>query len=368
MLIPDRRSFLSLAFAAAVLTGACRSTPAAPASQPPVSPDVWATVDGREVRRETVEKVYRRMAQPNQASSEDESLAAKLNLLDRMITEEILLARARKLKIEVPTSDLDAAFNESKKNIPDDVFNKELAARNLTAADMRDAAGRDLVIQKLIEREVTSKISVTDQDVDAFFQANKARFNLPEDAYHIAQIVVTPGRDAGINNRTGDDATTPQAAVAKAKMLMERLKAGAPFNEVAMDYSEDPQSAAQGGDVGLVPVSALSQVPPQLRDAVVKAKPGTVDIVSMEGGYTNRGPRRQAERRPARSQHARGPRQHHGHAARRTGATVARGLCRDGSRKGDCGEPPGAAARRVGGEADLAAGARARCAEIDSRD
>jgi len=67
---------------------------------------------------------------------------------------------------------------------------------------------------------------------------------------------------------------------------MERLKAGTPFNEVAMDYSEDPQSAAQGGDVGLVPVSALRQAPPPLRDAVLKAKPGTINIVSMEGGYT----------------------------------------------------------------------------------
>jgi peptidyl-prolyl cis-trans isomerase SurA len=286
MLISDRRrSFLVLAFAAAV-AGACRSTPATPASLPPVSADVWATVDGREIRRETVEKAYRRLVQPNPAASEDEALAAKLNLLDRMITEDILLAKARELKIEVPTSDLDAAFNEGKKNIPDDAFNKELAVRNLTPADMREATGRDLTIQKLIEREVTSKISVTAQDVDAFFQAKKSQFNLPEDAYHIAQIVITPTRDAGINNRTGDDAATPQAAAEKAKMLMERLKAGAPFNEVAMDYSEDPQSAAQGGDVGLVPISALRQAPPPLRDAVLKAKPGTVNIVSMEGGYT----------------------------------------------------------------------------------
>jgi peptidyl-prolyl cis-trans isomerase SurA len=286
MIIPDRRSFVLLIFVAGFVAGACRSTPAPPASPPPVSADVWASVDGREIRRDAVEKTYRRMAQPNQASSDEETLAAKLNILDRMITEDILLAKARELKIEVPTSDLDAAFNEGKKNIPDDAFNKELAARNLTAADMRDSTGRDLTIQKLIEREVTSKISVTDQDVDAFFQANKAQFNLKEDAYHIAQIVVTPGRDAGVNNRTGDDATTPQAAAAKAKMLMERLKAGAPFNEVAMDYSEDPQSAAQGGDVGLVPVSALQQAPPPLRDAVLKAKPGTVNVVTMEGGYT----------------------------------------------------------------------------------
>ena len=44
-------------------------------------------------------------------------------------------------------------------------------------------------------------------------------------------------------------------------MLLERLKSGASFNELAMDYSEDPQSAPQGGDVGLVPLSALRQAP-----------------------------------------------------------------------------------------------------------
>ena len=69
------------------------------------------------------------------------------------------------------------------------------------------------------------------------------------------------GRDAGINNRTGDDAATPQAATAKAQMLMERLKAGAPlFNEVAMDYPRILQSAA-GGDVGWCLIPGVSSTP-----------------------------------------------------------------------------------------------------------
>ena len=80
--------------------------------------------------------------------------------------------------------------------------------------------------------------------------------------------------------------TTVQAATAKVQMLMERLKAGAPFNELAMDYSEEPQSATQGGDVGLVTVSALRQAPPQLRNAVMKLQPGAITVVSMEGGHT----------------------------------------------------------------------------------
>jgi peptidyl-prolyl cis-trans isomerase SurA len=97
---------------------------------------------------------------------------------------------------------------------------------------------------------------------------------------------VTPVRDAGLNNRTGDDATTVQAATAKVQMLMERLKSGVPFNQLAMDYSEDPQSAPQGGDVGLVSLSALRQAPPQLRDAVMKLQPGSVTVVSVDAVYT----------------------------------------------------------------------------------
>jgi peptidyl-prolyl cis-trans isomerase SurA len=217
----DRRRVLPFVIAWATVAGACHSRPATP---PPVSQDVWAVVDGREIRREDVEKAYRRTAQPNPAVSDDEATTAKLNLLEQVIVQDILLARANELKIVVPESELDTAFNDEKKNIPDDAFRKELAARTLTAGDLREALRRDLLAQKVIEREVTSKITVTDRDIDDFFQANKAQFNLTEDAFRIAQIVVTPVRDAGLNNRTGDDATTVQAATAKVQMLMERLK------------------------------------------------------------------------------------------------------------------------------------------------
>ena len=286
MPIADRRALMPFVLVLATAAGACQSRPSAPPPSPPVSSDVWAVVDGREIHREAIEKAYRRSVQQTQGVSDDEANTAKLNLLDQAITEDIILARAAELKLVVLESDLDAAFNDGKKNLPDDAFNKELATRSLTAADMREALRRDLLSQKVIEAEVTSKVTVTDKDITDFFQANKAQFNLTEDAYHLAQIVVTPIRDAGLNNRTGDDATTPQAATAKVQMLMDRLKSGAPFDQLAADFSEEPQSAPQGGDVGLVSVSALGQAPPQLRDAVMKAKPGSVSVVSMEGGYT----------------------------------------------------------------------------------
>lgn len=283
---PVRFTIVPFIFILGAVAGACSSTPAAPPPPPPVSDNIWAVVDGREIRREDVEKTYRRTVAPDQVTSGEEATRAKLALLDQVVIQDMLLAVAKDLQIVLQESELDAAVNEGRKGIPDDVVNKELTARNLTAADMREGLRRDLLAQKVIEREVSAKFTVTDADVNDFFMKNKARFNLTEDAYQIMQIVVTPVRDAGLNNRSGDDAVTAEAATAKVRMLMERLKAGAPFNELAMDYSEEPQSAPQGGDVGLVPVSALRQAPAQLRDAVMKAQPGTVNVVSMDGAYT----------------------------------------------------------------------------------
>jgi peptidyl-prolyl cis-trans isomerase SurA len=270
-----------LALALAGLTAACQSKPAAP----PVSANAWAVVNGREITRDDVDKAYRRTDQNAQPLGEDEAFAARLALLDDLITQDILLAKARELKVDVPESELDAAYADARKNIPEEAFKQELAKRYLTAADMREGLRREMVVQKLFEREVSSKVSVTDQDISAFYEANKSQFNRTEDAYRVAQIVVTPVREEQVTNRTGSDATTPQEATAKVQMIMERLKAGAQFADVAADFSEDPQSAARGGDLGFLPLSAVQKSPPQLRDAVLTAKPGSAKVIGVNGAY-----------------------------------------------------------------------------------
>lgn len=281
---PFRHSALLGVVALAGLAAACGNKTGGSAAAP--SAAAWAVVDGREITGDDVEKAYRRVSQGQEPPSPEEVLSAKLGLLNDLIVQDILLAKAKALKIEVTDAEIDTAFNEGRKGIPEDTFQQELTKRNLTAADMREGIRRELVSQKLIEKEVTAKIAVTDQDLTTFFEANKAQFNLPETSYQIAQIVVTPSRDGEVQNRTGDDATTPQAAAQKAQMLMERLKQGATFADLARDYSEDPQSAPRGGDLGLVPISALNQAPPALRDAVLKSAPGTVSAVSGGGAHT----------------------------------------------------------------------------------
>jgi parvulin-like peptidyl-prolyl isomerase len=286
VLLRNRRVSVWLAALATAAMGiACRSTPSTPVT-PAVSADTWAVVDGRTITREDVDRAYRRMQDQSQPLSDEEALTAKLTLLNDLIVQDILLAKAATLKLDVPQSDLDAAYGNAKKNLTDEAFQQELTRRNLTTADMREGLRRELLTQKVIDQEVGSKIVIADKTVSDFFTANRAQFNVPEESYHIAQIVVTPVRDQQVANGTGDDATTPEAAAAKVRMLMERLKAGASFRDLAAGYSEDPESAARGGDMGLVPVSKLKQAPPSLRDAVLNKQPGAVNVASVGGAYT----------------------------------------------------------------------------------
>jgi peptidyl-prolyl cis-trans isomerase SurA len=263
---------------------ACRQAPANPAVA--VTADTWAVVDGRQITRQDVDKAYQRRRDTSQTLSEEETLTAKLSLLDDLILQDIMLATARTSNLDVAQSELDTAYADAKKNMSEEGFQQELGRRGLTPADMREGLRRELLAQKVMKQQVEAKVVVNELDVTNAFNANRAQFNVPEESYHLAQIVVTPVRDQQVANASGDDATTPQQAAAKVQMLTERLKAGASFGELAMSYSEDPQSAPRGGDLGLVPVSRLKQAPPALRDAVINKPPGSVNLVSLGGAHT----------------------------------------------------------------------------------
>lgn len=253
---------------------------------PSVSPDTWATVDGRPIMREEVEKAFRRTQDGATELSPEEAMTIKLSILNEMIIQDILLAKAKALNIDIPAAELDAAFNERKQNLTEEQFQEELKKRNITVEDMREGLRRELITQKLLEQEVTSKVNVTEEEITNFFNQNRAQFTIAEESYRLAQIVVTPQAEPQPTNRTGNDATNAQEAQFKVRMIMERLKAGTPFREVAMDYSEDPETAARGGDLGLVPVSALQKAPKPLRDAVIGKKPGTANVAQSNGVYT----------------------------------------------------------------------------------
>jgi peptidyl-prolyl cis-trans isomerase SurA len=251
------------------------------------SPDVWAVVDGHQIHQDDVVKTYRREAQNVPTSTtDDEAMMAEFGVVDEMITQEVLLARARELKLDVTDAEVDAAFTTRKANTSDAQFQQALQERSQTPDDLRAALRRDLIVQKVLEREVSSKIDISDRDIADYFTGHRAEFAVPETQYHIAQILVTPVAEPQIRNRKNDDAKTPEEAKKKFDMLKAKLNAGTPFAQLAADYSEDPQTAPQGGDLGFISATQLSRVPPQLREVILKTEPGNVGAAAAGGGYT----------------------------------------------------------------------------------
>jgi peptidyl-prolyl cis-trans isomerase SurA len=276
---------LTATLCAATVLGACQrsaeTTPAAP------GPNVWATVDGREILRDDVEKAYRSTLNPSgPVPSDEEALTMKLAMVDELITQDLLLARARARGLEPIDADVEKTFQERKGSAPDAEFNQELAQRGLTVDDLKRVIRRELAVQKVIDQEIAAKAKPSEQDVTTYFEKNRAQFNLTETQYRLAQIVVTPVAEAQVANRMRDDATTPEQAQRKAQALGERLRAGADFSVIAMDYSEDAQSAPRGGDLGFIPASALNRLPPEFRGAVTRMQPGNIQTLAANGAHT----------------------------------------------------------------------------------
>jgi peptidyl-prolyl cis-trans isomerase SurA len=264
------KALLSLVLTLAFLGAGCKNTTAP-------SADVWAVVNGKEIKRDEVDKYYRtRISPEGQEPSQEEALSLKLNVIDELINNEILLERAKKLNLEASDGEVEDKFTELKSPYTEDEFQRQLKERGVTVEDLKNTVRRELSIQKLINREVVAKVTITDQDIADFYNANKPQFNVAEPQYRIAQIVVTPRKEMQVRNRKNDDATNQAEAERKVKMLMDRLNSGADFAQLAMDYSEDMNTAVTGGDLGYVPESALNQSDPALKKMVIGMKPGQV--------------------------------------------------------------------------------------------
>ena len=180
---PAIQTFLLLsALAPSALTAACQSSASTSKTAAPavtVTADTWAVVDGQQITRADVDKAFARTHDPAApAPSDEETLVAKMSILNDLIVQEILTGKARAQKLEVPQTEVDAAFADAKKNIPDDAFQQELTKRGMTVAEMQDSLRRELITQKVIAQEVGSKVVVSDQDITAFFNANRAQFNI----------------------------------------------------------------------------------------------------------------------------------------------------------------------------------------------
>jgi peptidyl-prolyl cis-trans isomerase SurA len=280
---PHRHRYSMAGCGALVCLGALVLLPGC-ARKPAPGRELWAEVDDQPIYREQVERVYHgRTAQGTEAASPEEAASFKLNILNELINNQILVEHASHSRITASEAEIDTKVAELKSPYSKDEFQKKLQEQGLDSEALRRQVREGIIITKLINKEIVSHINVTDADISVYYEKNKANFNVAETTYHIAQIQVTPVADAEVRNLKNDDAKTPAAAERKIQALYARLAGGEDFATVAQEYSEDPRTAAGGGDMGFIPASALNSAPP-LKQMVTSLKVGQISPIITSGG------------------------------------------------------------------------------------
>jgi peptidyl-prolyl cis-trans isomerase SurA len=250
-----------------------------PASQ------VWARVNGIPIYENQVDSLYRHATALPDPGKGEQGLSFKLNILNELIDHQLLLQRAAAEQIKVSDAEVDAKLEQIRDPDPSQGFDRRLKNQGLTLTQLREQVRQDLIIQKLIEQEISSRITVTKAEIANYYFHNTADFRVPEPEYHLAQILVTPVADPQVHNLMRDDATTEQGAQRKIQALYTQLRSGEDFAKVAEEYSEDPRTAPGGGDMGFIPASALASYP-QIQRALRFLKPGRFSgIIHDRNGF-----------------------------------------------------------------------------------
>lgn len=240
---------------------------------------VAATVNGKNIMLAEVERTVSQQAGGQQSSLSQLQLAqARLQVLGSLIQREVLFQRAEREKLLPSEEDITGLINQQKQQtgMTDEDFKKTLKEQNMSEETLREDARKSLAVQKLQEK-YSGKISISDKEVEDFYNNNRQQFVSARGAA-LAVIIVDPQDNSaqGIQN----DAKSEAEAKLKIDNVYQQLKSGADFATVARSKSEDTQSLVKGGDIGFFSEDGLKQagLPKEIIDQIM----GPMQV----GGYT----------------------------------------------------------------------------------
>jgi peptidyl-prolyl cis-trans isomerase C len=162
-------------------------------------------------------------------------MTLKRRVLNELIEETALLAEAKKRNLEVTAEELDSALADITRDYTPESFDEQLKAQHLSKSRFRDRVRTRILIGKLIKSVAKGGAEPSAAAVEAFYKEHPDQFRKAEQT-HLAQIVVKTQEDAD--------------------RLLEELKGGASFEQLARDHSFTPE-ASQGGDLGFVPKGVM---------------------------------------------------------------------------------------------------------------
>jgi peptidyl-prolyl cis-trans isomerase C len=237
-----------------------------------------AVVNGTVITRSEYDvemsRFERQMAMSGRAPNPAEASEMKKRVLDGLVDRELLKQESKKLGIKVDDGEVNEQVATLRQKFSTEKeFTDTLAKMNLTEADLKTQLRQDLNIKKLIDKQVASKVTITQEEAKAFYAGHPELFKAPEmvRASHIL-IKVEP-------NASAEDKAKARERITA---IQKRVKNGDDFAALAKESSECP-SGANGGDLDYF---QRGQMVGPFEEVAFSLKPGSVsEIVETQFGY-----------------------------------------------------------------------------------
>ncbi len=251
------------------------------AAQAAIIDQIVAIVNEDIITRYDIETAMRPMAENIKAQRlspelERQALAqARTEVFESLINNKLTEQEVKRYNIVIGEEEVDGYIRQIKqrRSMTDENLKAMLASQGFSMEDYRKEIKAQLQRSKLVNREVKSKVVVTQEDIKAYFEKNRAKYGGGKQ-YHLWNLLVKIPPDAGEVEK--------QRAQGFLQDVSADLKRGRSFEEVARQASEGTGSV-QGADLGLFRIEELT---PQLREVVKNMKAGQFSpVVATDFGY-----------------------------------------------------------------------------------
>jgi len=227
--------------------------------------------------------------QGKEIKTSEELLIAR-EVLKAEIMKEIITQKAKSLDIQISPDQINSQIQGIEDKFPNHTaFITALAFQRMNIKSLKEKIESTLLEDELIRHEIAPKVKLKDDAVKNFYNANKAQFMKPA-FYRIRHILISTIPSPQMSN---DEASHKKAlrmtrmineeAKAKAEEVLQKIKAGENFEQLAKEFSEDEVSKQKGGMLGdLHPGSTI----PKIAESMVKLNEGeTSNIISSSFGH-----------------------------------------------------------------------------------
>lgn len=282
------RSIALLTIVALALTirAQTNSTPktAVKTAEKPATGAVLAKAKNFDVKESEIEDAFidykaNLAATRGQTIPEDQRTMVESNLLQRIIITKVLTGRANAADKAKAKESTDKLIANAKKQFPsEEMFERQLKATGMSFDQFQARAYEQTLCEVVVDREVKSKITITDEQAKKFYEENPARFERPENVRAAHVLISTVDKDT----------QKPIAADKKkekeklAKDVKARAEKGEDFAKLVKEFSEDPGSKDKGGEYTF----ARGEMVPEFETAAFSLKTNQVsDVVETRYGY-----------------------------------------------------------------------------------